>query len=221
MNPHSWNEEELIQFAKKFGIDSNGPKSVVLDRLVRYLKQTNQYEPPQDKRKKRSKKKKSAPKPMLEVDDELMREEEDTIVEVVPEELPVDPRLEEFQQIFNRFQEKTLKGVERDDENADRNGDLEEEEDEEANLVDREELRKSRKKLRKLNRMTVAELKQVVQKPELVDVSLVHAVDRCNISGSSAVDLPQVNEKYCTSTSSLGPKTQIFAREEGDGETTV
>jgi splicing factor 3B subunit 2 len=181
MNPHTWSKEELIQHANKLGIDSSGPKSVVLDRMVRYLKQTNQYDAPQDKRKKRSKKKKSAAKPVVETNNGMIGEEDDTIVEVVPEDPPVDPRLEEFQQIFNRFQEKTLKGVDRDNEDADRDDNMDEEEDEEANLVDREELRKSRKKLRKLSRMTVAELKQIVQKPELVDVSKFDAVDRCDL----------------------------------------
>lgn len=45
--------------------------------------------------------------------------------------------------------------------------------DEEANMEDPTEVRQSKKKLRKLNRMTVAQLKQIVEKPDIVEVPFI------------------------------------------------
>ena len=57
-------------------------------------------------------------------------------------------------------------GMEDDDDDMDMDLD-----DEEANMEDPTEVRQSKKKLRKLNRMTVAQLKQTVEKPDIVEVS--------------------------------------------------
>jgi splicing factor 3B subunit 2 len=160
---HSQNQEELIEYAKALGLDSQGPKKVVFDRIVMFLKEKGEYQPPSDKRKKRSKKKKSIRLPDA-LDAADTTEPQEVEVEVVQEE-PLFKNQKDFQEILNRFQENTQRGLEREEQD---DMDLDED-DEEANLPDREELAKSKKKLAKLNRMTVAELKQMVKKPEVVE----------------------------------------------------
>lgn len=104
------------------------------------------------------------------------------VVEVVPEVLELDmddPALNSFSNVFSKFHELSQRKAEFEEDeqvpdtrrNGYRRGDEIDLDEEEANMEDPIEARQSKKKLRKLNRMTVAQLKQMVEKPEVVDVS--------------------------------------------------
>ena len=214
-DPHTLNEEGLQEYSKELGLDSSGPKTVVLDRIIRHLKQHNQYQPVE--RKKRSKKKKTRHSKVVE-EDEVMRDD-DTVVEIVQEEPAFE--MPEFKEMFTRFQRTTMRRVDTDEDQEQDEEDMDEEDDEEANLEDREQVQKGKKKLRKMHRMTVAQLKQIVKKPEVVEVLCVDVVDRCHVSGSVVVDFAKIYQKYCTCSIALGPKAKISARKARDGEAAV
>lgn len=170
-HPQLLSEQELQLFADELGVDSVGPKRSVLDRVIRYLKETNQYQPLEDKRKKRSKKKKRD----LKVEDSSKSEndmememDQQVEIEVVPEAPLFDPTMTEFKAVFNRFEELTQRKVETQEfQGEDEEEDMDQDEDEE--FIDRDEIRKSKKKLRKMHQITVAQLKQIVKKPDVVE----------------------------------------------------
>lgn len=113
-----------------------------------------------------------------------------------------DPSMNAFSDVFSKFHELSQRKAIDDDEDGDEGDELQvpngesaaakkrasrkqaaadddgdgdmdlDSEDEEANMEDPTEVRQSKKKLRKLNRMTVAQLKQLVEKPDIVEVLL-------------------------------------------------
>ncbi|KAJ3525333.1 hypothetical protein NM688_g8416 [Phlebia brevispora] len=101
-------------------------------------------------------------------------------VEYVPEKLDVKgPALEAFSDVFARFQPPPeAVSTERERENV--KGEVIYSDDEMASEGDSESEEKkplSKKKARKMNRLTVAELKQLVKKPEVVEWTDVTAAD--------------------------------------------
>ncbi|KAJ3269726.1 hypothetical protein HDV01_001068 [Terramyces sp. JEL0728] len=157
--------DELQLFAKGLGLDPVGPRSAVKDRVIRYLKQTNPSLLPQSKKRRSKKKKSEKQEPQAEKIEPIQDEAEavDAEVEIVPETLRVVGTFEEFSQVFQKFNTLSTRRYEKDDEEE------QVEEDDDNEFVDKEEIRQTKKKLKKLNRMTVAQLKQSVRKPEVVD----------------------------------------------------
>lgn len=101
-------------------------------------------------------------------------------VEYVPEQLDVKgPALEEFSDVFARFQlPPEASSQDRDQEPS--KGEIIYSDDDMASEGDSEAEEKkplSKKKARKMNRLTVAELKQLVKKPEVVEWTDVTAAD--------------------------------------------
>ncbi len=88
-------------------------------------------------------------------------------VEVVPEVLHLSAEMSQVSDIFERFQERTVRKLDQEEEI---NGEVEMDLDEEELEPSPEEVRQSKKKQRKANRMTVAQLKQIVAKPDVVEV---------------------------------------------------
>nr|XP_054758237.1 bromodomain-containing protein 4-like isoform X1 [Lytechinus pictus] len=117
------------------------------------------------------------------------KKEEKVEVEYVPEKIEViDPAFRQFQRIFQAFQlsepmkpevkepeketpkpEKQKEKEKDSDEDSDDDSDMEEEDDGKPKI--------SKKKLRKLNRLSVAELKQLVTRPDVVEMHDVTARD--------------------------------------------
>jgi splicing factor 3B subunit 2 len=91
----------------------------------------------------------------------------DVTVEVVPEVLHLSAEMSQVSDIFERFQERTVRKLDQEEEI---NGEVEMDLDEEELEPSPEEVRQSKKKQRKANRMTVAQLKQIVAKPDVVEV---------------------------------------------------
>ncbi|KAH9833057.1 uncharacterized protein C8Q71DRAFT_776295 [Rhodofomes roseus] len=100
-------------------------------------------------------------------------------VEYVPEQLDVKgPALDEFSDVFARFQLPPEASSGRDQEPS--KGEVIYSDDDMASEGDSEAEEKkplSKKKARKMNRLTVAELKQLVKKPEVVEWTDVTAAD--------------------------------------------
>ena len=87
------------------------------------------------------------------------------------------PEYEQFKNVFNHFisKEEDEEGNEEDNEkeeekekNEDKSSDSDSDDDEPKEPVI------GKKKLKKMNRLTVAELKQLVSKPEVVEVKLIN-----------------------------------------------
>ncbi|KAL0576925.1 hypothetical protein V5O48_005071 [Marasmius crinis-equi] len=99
-------------------------------------------------------------------------------VEYVFEQLDVkDPGLEAFSDVFARFQAPPEETTRKDQEPS--KGEVIYSDDDMASEADSETEKKplSKKKQRKINRLTVAELKQLVKKPEVVEWTDVTAAD--------------------------------------------
>ncbi|KAI0729881.1 hypothetical protein C8Q72DRAFT_883722 [Fomitopsis betulina] len=116
---------------------------------------------------------------VAEVDQDVKMEDAPMDVEYVPEQLDVKgSALEEFSDVFARFQlpPEALSG--RDQEHS--KGEIIYSDDDMASEGDSDAEEKkplSKKKARKMNRLTVAELKQLVKKPEVVEWTDVTAAD--------------------------------------------
>lgn len=111
---------------------------------------------------------------------------ENVTVEIVPEVLDFaesDPAMAEFNQVFTKFHELSQRNVDQDEDDVVAGGGSRkfkpsgDDDDEDMDLDDSEddvddplEVKQSKKKLRKLNRISVAQLKQSVEKPDLVEV---------------------------------------------------
>ncbi|KAM5538103.1 hypothetical protein V8D89_008300 [Ganoderma adspersum] len=112
-------------------------------------------------------------------EDVTMEDEKPQHVEYVSEQLDVkDPALEAFSNVFARFQAPTEVTTVREGESGKgeiiySDDDMESEGDSDAE----EKKPLSKKKARKMNRLTVAELKQLVKKPEVVEWTDVTASD--------------------------------------------
>jgi splicing factor 3B subunit 2 len=151
---------EAVAKCKEYGLDSNGPLIVLQKRIKEHVKDHPKLLQQRLETKKRSKKKKRVEK---EDKGEEIEMELDLDIEVeIEEEKPEFEEFKEFEQIFTRFKETTQRGS-----NLQEDQELQEEDQEE--FIDKEHLIQTRKKMRKIGRMTVAQLKQMVPKPEVVE----------------------------------------------------
>ncbi|KAI8899752.1 hypothetical protein BC833DRAFT_584504 [Globomyces pollinis-pini] len=159
--------DALASYAKELGLDSVGPKSVVLDRIQRHLKIQGKLSSTQKPKKRSKKKKRTEIKP---VNDEEVDEPVDgpvtNDVVIVPETLAVKGHFQEFADVFAKFNELSQRKAEKDE---DEQRLVEDYDEEEEMLPDLEQIRQSKKKLKKLNRLSVAQLKNLVKKPEVVE----------------------------------------------------
>ena len=87
-DPNNLNQQELVEYANELGLDSTGPKSVVLHRVIQFLKQNNQYQP-QQKKKRNKKKKKVETNGIVDQDVEMKSDPKEELIEIeVVEEEP-------------------------------------------------------------------------------------------------------------------------------------
>jgi splicing factor 3B subunit 2 len=111
-----------------------------------------------------------------------MEEESNEIhqIEIIPEVVDFQEEFSEFGSVFARFTERSQRRVDLDEEEMEDLKNKQQPEidlDDEENLPGPEEGRLSKKKQRKASRMTVAQLKQMVEKPEVVEWVDVSAPD--------------------------------------------
>lgn len=148
-------------------MDSSGPHETLVKRLGLHAKTTGAGErKPHKRRRKHQPARPPPPQP----------EPLGDLVEIVPEELQLPPNLGEFSEIFQRFQERTLRRQPQEDlpsipqqkEQSDSSSSSDD---------DYEHKVASRKKQRKLARLTVAALKSKVAKPDLVEWTDVTSID--------------------------------------------
>ncbi|KAK9767688.1 hypothetical protein K7432_002327 [Basidiobolus ranarum] len=162
---------------------TNGDSSYLTEKKPIVDKKNNKIP-----KRKRNKKKKR-----VQVDDKKHENnlaentQDDVIIEYVPQKIEIDdPNFKEFAEIFSHFQGLTndegdandaddLDGEKIQEKNKGDN-DSEEEEDSDSD-VEKDKSKLSKKKLRKINRLSVAELKQLVKKPEVVEWVDVTAAD--------------------------------------------
>lgn len=105
-------------------------------------------------------------------------------VSAAPTEVTEDEKLREFSEIFDKFKVEAESTTKSDGDadaaknDADKEKSDDSKPDEDSDDSDDEDTKKmSKKKLRKLNRLSVAELKQLVNKPDVVQVEDVTAAD--------------------------------------------
>ncbi|XP_028409676.1 splicing factor 3B subunit 2-like isoform X2 [Dendronephthya gigantea] len=151
----------------------------------------------QEKKKKKKKKRKKRTNEQPKVQDEALPDDEGVEVEYVAETLDFkDPVYAQFASIFETFklsekpeaakkdeskdktEDQTTDGSKKDDEDNDMDTDSEEEETQKKDEKPGEKVEKlSKKKLKLKNRMSVAELKQTVHRPDVVEMHDVTAPD--------------------------------------------
>ncbi|KZT09690.1 DUF382-domain-containing protein [Laetiporus sulphureus 93-53] len=144
------------------------------------IKSKNQLRRLKAKQKKAEEKSATPPKEEEKPDIKMDEAEQSMDVEYVPEQLDVKgPAVEEFSDVFARFQLPPESALQNRDQEHGKgeiiysDDDMESEGDSEAE----EKKPLSKKKARKMNRLTVAELKQLVKKPEVVEWTDVTAAD--------------------------------------------
>lgn len=152
-------------YAKELGLDTMGAERTIKARIVECLKAKGTWKPA-EKKKRRNKKAVRLVAPVNNTI-EVESESQNTIIEVVPEVLEVSHSFAEFSDVFEKFQQRSQRRVDQDEDELEE--EVEEVEEDEEDQMDPEEIRQSKKKLRKQSRLTVAQLKQLVKKPEVVD----------------------------------------------------
>ncbi|KAI9098091.1 hypothetical protein DFS34DRAFT_98345 [Phlyctochytrium arcticum] len=200
-----FSDSDLKEYVIKLGLDPVGPRSTLLDRVSRHLalnetangvhtgsgangvSKGDKEKKPTKRRKKKAASAKLPERSSTETAKPAEKDEIKVEVEYITAPIEVDdPLFADYNRVFAKFtiqpedEEETGEGVNKADGGEDvetksnnGNSDLEDsdEEGEDANGE------MSKKKLRKLNRLSVAELKQLVRKPEVVDWVDVTAAD--------------------------------------------
>lgn len=162
---------ELQTLLKDNGIDSSGPVQVLRIRLKDFQKDSKKQLFKPEISKKRSKKKKVSCKIMESEDSEEQPMDLDIQVEIEHEKVEFHKDFKEFEDVLQRFNQTITRKGEKEMDLEEMQGSDQEE------FIDKEEIIQTRKKQRKVNRMTVAQLKQIVQKPEVVEWVDVTASD--------------------------------------------
>ena len=165
---------EIQARAEELGLSSVGTRSTLLqlikEKEAAFAKEATQSKQDLKKKKRRRKKKNRLVKSIVDGSDEKMDDfmdtDENVEIEYIPEQIQLDPEFLEFSIIFKQFQEP--KDIQEEEEveklPVDETPDLEDLED------SPEDKPLSKKKLKKLNRPSVAMLKKVAFMPEVVDV---------------------------------------------------
>ena len=163
---------EIQARAEELGLSSVGTRSSLLqlikEKEAAFAKEATQSKQDSKKKKRRRKKKNRLVKSSVsdEKMDDFMDTDENVEIEYIPEQIQLDPEFLEFSIIFKQFQEP--KDIQEKEEveklPVDETPDLEDLED------SPEDKPLSKKKLKKLNRPSVAMLKKVAFMPEVVDV---------------------------------------------------
>ena len=165
-------EAELREYTKSLNLDPSGPVKTLIDRITRSLK----LKP--NAAKKRHKKAKTAR--IVTGEDEPEQPDQIQVeIEVVPEQLVVsDPNFNVFSDVAQKFFYNSQRKINRDLDEEDPTLAVDivvNEEDSDLSADDYEERISSKKKLKKLNRIGVAELKSLVRKPDCVEVFYILA----------------------------------------------
>jgi splicing factor 3B subunit 2 len=165
----SLKEGPLREYCTELGLDPEGPVPTLHDRIHRHLNlSNNNKEKFVKKRRKKAKREESnqvvhdTAQPAVEV-------------EVVPETLEIDSEssLSQFSQVFSNFTYRSQRKIVDETVTAAPVAEVQDSSDSE----DYEEKLASKKKMRKINRISVAVLKQVVKRPDTVDWVDVTAPD--------------------------------------------
>ncbi|XP_059156291.1 splicing factor 3B subunit 2-like [Physella acuta] len=149
----------------------------------------------ESKNKRKKKKKKKARRNRFEQQKKMKKKDKkskapDVIIEYVQEQLeldPTDPSYHTFARIFEAFKitepekPKEMKTEEKEEKKEEvpikAKGLIEDDDDEEPGKIEEDGPKISKKKLKKLTRLTVAQLKQLVNRPDVVEMHDVTARD--------------------------------------------
>ena len=171
---------ELQTRAKELGLSVLGPRSSLIASIEALGSNLNGLKAVEVKRKtKPRRRKRKVTRQETSSDAQKNEEEEDSLqveIEYVPESLELDPEFAQFANVFAKFQPKEVPLEESELNSAfpaplDQDEmDLASDDSEMDEPLETEEKKLSKKKLRKMMRPSVAELKRLVKKPEVVDV---------------------------------------------------
>eukprot|EP00731_Ephydatia_muelleri_P037854 Em0581g3a len=161
------------------------PSSASKPAVQNGLNDSGESKSKKKKKKRRRRKHNQTSASIGEEANEPMDEQTDTDVEIqyVPETIETDnPNYKQFQKIFDAFKLTTLsKEGDLNDDSAyptSKGGDKKQASKDESDEEEEKEAPKvSKKKLRKLNRLTVAQLKQLVNRPDVVEMHDATAQD--------------------------------------------
>lgn len=176
------NDQKLREYCKELGVDSSGPRETILLRVRQHIKFSKHPQNQQQVIKKRKKKSKQIVVPnqhLIQSDQSDGYVGTDIHVEIVPEkmELELDSSFAQFAKVFDNFQMRSQRRTYQE-EKAEKDDDkLKMAVDESSDDEDYEDRIASKKKQRKLNRVSVAVLKQLVKRPETVEWVDVTAAD--------------------------------------------
>jgi splicing factor 3B subunit 2 len=164
--------EDLQSRAVEYGIDPYLPHGELIEEIAREVGidvQGKEQEKASKKRLRRKKKREASVRAVEETS-----EVEEIEVDYVPEPMPEhDPLFGDFSQVFARFQPKE----EEEEEAVVQEEAVPEPSDDDMDITDDEEEQQadhqpSKRRLRKLNRPSVAQLKQTVKRPDVVEVCI-------------------------------------------------
>ena len=157
---------ELQSRATELGLSYVGTRSTLLEMIKD--KESLQVKETSIKKRKQRRRKKKTRIIKDQTEEDAMETDEMVEIEYVPEMIALAPEFSEFSKILNKFQEPTETIAETAVEKlpVDETPDLEDLED------SQDEKPLSKKKMKKLNRPSVAALKKVAFMPEVVDVSI-------------------------------------------------
>lgn len=223
VDPSTLDLEGLKALALSLKIDSMGTLNVLKDRVIRQLKANGTWNPT-DKKKRSKKKVKHLERVELK-ESETDANSNDVIIEIVPEKLLIDGDMgQQFTDLLDRFKERTLRRIDQDEDQVVLNTTVPDEEDDEENQLDPQQVIQSKKKLKKASRLTVAQLKQLVSKPEVVEVFryiLSHTVGRCHFFRSSITSHIKIYSEHYSSSRSLEQEERIPIRKKRIRKATV
>ena len=172
--------ENLQSTAVEYGIDPYLSHTDLITALAQEMginiqeetsaaKPTESAQKKENKKRRRKKKKRDDSNQTIDVEEEKRDDLPPVEIEYVPEQIQ-DPLFENFADVFAKFQpqeeEEVVEEAEQPKEDSDDDMDITD--DDEDQTI---EQKPSKKKLRKMTRLSVAELKQVVRRPDAVEVS--------------------------------------------------
>ena len=157
-------DDDLRAYVKELGLDNSGPRFTLLDRIALHFKMA-QLDTADPKRKRR---KKSKYKQVTNNLEEKVKIIPNVEIELVPEELDLESEsnFSEFSQVLSAFNQRSVRKAPKEEEEQRKpvamEMDSSDEDDYETRVA-------SKKKLRKLNRVSIAVLKEKSKRPEVVD----------------------------------------------------
>ena len=181
VNLNELTDFELSERAIELGIVPDGPRSSLLSKITNILKERESSSSIQTGIKKKNKRRRKKKSVLNGVESHIEKDkdtimQDDVEIEYVTEDLSLE--FKEFEHVFAKFKPESLIEEDQVVEKTYQDEQVVQEEldalDSDDGMEQDQEIKNEtvlgKKKLKKMNRLSVAELKQLVKKPEVVEV---------------------------------------------------